>query len=186
MTNWYQELRPVVDLGLRRPPASRRGEGLQLFDAGIDFVEQGPRRLPPPPGMFSGWGRPIPLADALAAQRGHVLNDDQHRLYRLSVRGQAQPLYIGMTKRGIAGRLRAHVAGGGSARLRHALQTLAARHGMPWVMSNVEVRSAHIDGVGPNVDMNLLHQYELNLQRTERPVVWDPNHWSFDDFEEGP
>jgi hypothetical protein len=183
MRDWYQELRPVVDRGLWQPPAARLGDGLQLFDAGIDFAGNSSRRLPPPLGKFSGWGPSIPLATVVAA-RGGPLNDDVHRLYRLSRRGQRRPLYIGMTKIGIARRLRAHLRGAGSARLRRVLQDLVAQHGMPWVMNNVKVRTAHIVGMGQRVDMNLLHQYELNLQRTERPVAWDPNDWSFDDFED--
>jgi hypothetical protein len=164
----------------------RQLRGLRALEADVDLATRPPGRrpgetqrgqLPPPPGEFSGWSAPVPI-DSVGQRAG--MNVAGFRLYRISHQlrpsNQLRLLYIGMTREGVASRVQRHLAGGGSQRLFGILQ------GLP--RQDVMVQKGRVVNPPATMDMKLLHIYELMLQRKERPADYDPNVWSFEEFEE--
>ena len=129
----------------------------------------------PPRGSFSGWSPPVTGADVLAGKlpNGYSPAKKERRLYRIQLLGQPKAFYIGMVGDGnVRRRLRDHI---------RKYPALKATYDTD--PKQIQVRVGRV--LFPRaVDMKLLHFYELYLQMRERPMIYDPNTWTFEDFEE--
>ena len=158
------------------------------------------------PGSFSGWKRPVTLAELFAdpppAPYGATAFP---ALYRIYAEGTQIPLYVGMVlKTSIAARVASHV------------RRLITRHGAPAKTAQVKAIAAtspadfqrkrseiarlrvlvaqiagarrvkvqfgtvELDG-GRRPDPKLLHAYEAALQVIERPRAYVGGVWTFED-----
>lgn len=175
-----------------RPEASGPSGGL---------TPKGPLVLP---GRFSGWSRSKTLAQLIrlktAGRSDPEFFGGRYRLYRLARTGLPRPLYIGMVKEGgVFRRVCRHYFGTStnascpvppSDRRRNRGYSKAAHAkllGLP--RESIEVRVGRIEGIPAlrmdrHYGLKLLHAYELWLQMREKPQVYRPSVYTFDDFEE--
>lgn len=125
----------------------------------------------PPRGSFSGWSPSVTGADVLAGKLpdGYSPAKKERRLYRIQIKGQPKPFYIGMV---------------GDGNVRRRLQDHIRKYPELKTPSQIQVRVGRVRFPSAPVDMKLLHFYELYLQMTERPKIYSKNTWTFDDFEE--
>jgi hypothetical protein len=190
-TSTQRMLDHVVESAASGLPSNRGalGEAMQTH---LDMAASGAAKVTLP-GSFSGWSRSVPLAALLrmkqANQTGGMFFTGSYRLYRIAWKNKRRPLYIGMAGRGgVYRRVCAHYFGSSRQPICPTTRGYSkALHRLIGGKSpdQIRVHVGWIKGVPQRLmDMKLLHAYELYLQHRERPLVYNPNIWTFDDFEE--